>query len=57
MIRNQLGVNVTKISTDRIPSNVSLAEGDSIGFECSLIPARQWFWEFGGKVQDIDGTL
>lgn len=32
-------------------------KGDGIGLERSLIPPCQWVLEFGGEVEDIEGTF
>ena len=47
----------TKSSQTILHQPVFFAKEDGIGLELLLILPCQWVLEFGGKVQDIEGTF
>lgn len=49
--------NYPERSRTILHQTVLFTKRDGIGLECSLILPRQWVLEFGGEVQDIEGTF
>ena len=49
--------NYPERSRTVLHQTVLFTKRDGIGLECSLILPCQWVLEFGGEVQDIEGTF